>query len=196
MFEYDNSAEWRALFWMDRGFSVCLLGVRSKKPESEFIPPLSRECVRSGIPTNRTLGLHTGGSVIVLDIDVRKQWDGFVSIKNTMYAHRFAIDDHPTLTVRTPSSGMHLYYRLPEGFGRVGRSYRMLPGVDLLADDAVVVAPGETTESGRYEIVSASLEIAQAPEELMSLIDLYAHKGFRDYDEKEAQAHEFTHDLD
>jgi hypothetical protein len=42
---------------------------------------------------------------------------------------------------QTPSGGVHLYYRYPIGVDRIPSRSRVLPGIDIKADDAYVVIP-------------------------------------------------------
>ncbi len=84
-----------------------------------------------GIATGRISGLA------VLDIDPRN--DGFNSMP--------ALSLPDTLTARTGSGGLHLYYRLKHAL-RVRHAIR--PGIDLQADGAYVVAPPSMHRQGSY----------------------------------------------
>ncbi|HEY3477914.1 MAG TPA: bifunctional DNA primase/polymerase [Streptomyces sp.] len=62
-----------------------------------------------------------------------------------------------TLTVRTPSGGLHLYYRVPAGVVLRNTSGERGQGlgwkVDTRAWGGYVVGPGTVTDAGRYEFV-------------------------------------------
>ncbi|MEU0792866.1 bifunctional DNA primase/polymerase [Amycolatopsis sp. NPDC005961] len=62
-----------------------------------------------------------------------------------------------TLTVRTPSGGLHLYYRVPAGVVLRNTSGERGNGlgwkVDTRAWGGYVVGPGTVTDAGRYEFV-------------------------------------------
>lgn len=70
----------------------------------------------------------------------------------------------PSLTVRTPSGGWHVYFR-GQSANRVG----LLPGVDVRSTGGYVVAPGSVTAAGAYAVERA-LPVAEAPEWLVAAI--------------------------
>lgn len=69
-------------------------------------------------------------------------------------------DDAETLRVRTPSGGLHIWYRLPSGMKRYrsstgsSRKVALAWQVDVRAENGYVVAPGIHTASGSYEALS------------------------------------------
>ncbi|MEO3976767.1 bifunctional DNA primase/polymerase [Streptomyces sp. CAU 1734] len=69
----------------------------------------------------------------------------------------------PTLTVRTPSGGVHLWYeagsgpRFVQGAGRLGWQ------VDVRAGWSTAVAPGTVTAAGRYQLVGPRTVPARLP---------------------------------
>lgn len=65
-----------------------------------------------------------------------------------------------TYTVRTPSGGMHYYFRLPEGYRNTTKNLH--PLIDTRAGGGQVVAAGSITPSGAYELVDDS-EPAELP---------------------------------
>lgn len=89
----------------------------------------------AGISPN--VGIVTGNGLAVLDIDTnhggqRPSWAG------------------DTLTVRTPSGGLHLYYAVdrpvPNSVGRIA------PGVDVRGERGQVAAPPSVIRSDRYKV--------------------------------------------
>jgi Bifunctional DNA primase/polymerase, N-terminal len=78
-------------------------------------------------------------------------------------------EDSSTLRVRTPSGGLHIWYRV-----RGEQRYRSSAGssrkvalawqVDVRAESGYVVAPGVRTASGRYEALGSTREPAVLPE--------------------------------
>jgi hypothetical protein len=98
-----------------------------------------------------------GSGVFVLDVDVKGGTDGYAQLEAflTDYAT-------PTLTVRTPSGGVHLYFRHP-GF-HVGQ-HKPASALDIRGDGnpAYVVGPG----SPGYVIVEDA-PIADAPPSLLA----------------------------
>ncbi|WP_410593372.1 bifunctional DNA primase/polymerase [Amycolatopsis sp. lyj-23] len=71
-----------------------------------------------------------------------------------------------TLTVRTPSGGLHLYYRVPAGVALRNTSGERGQGlgwkVDTRAWGGYVVGPGTVTDAGRYAYVWDG-EVAELP---------------------------------
>ncbi|MDN3027299.1 bifunctional DNA primase/polymerase [Streptomyces sp. S.PB5] len=76
-------------------------------------------------------------------------------------------DDETTLRVRTPSGGLHVWYRAHEGHrwqcstGSGGRALAWQ--VDVRAHGGYIVAPGTVTEAGVYRAVGAVREPAPLP---------------------------------
>lgn len=59
-----------------------------------------------------------------------------------------------TYSVRTPSSGMHYYFRLPEGYRNTAKDLH--PLIDTRAAGGLVVAAGSITPIGAYELIDDS----------------------------------------
>ncbi|MFD8882177.1 bifunctional DNA primase/polymerase [Streptomyces erythrochromogenes] len=62
------------------------------------------------------------------------------------------LDTPATLTVRTPSGGIHLWYRAPDRSRYVQGAGRLGWQVDVRAGWSTAVAPGTVTAAGRYRI--------------------------------------------
>lgn len=94
------------------------------------------------------VGIPTGAAsrVVVVDIDVHGQVDGFVSINRVTYA---GLTEGWEMLVRTPSGGLHAVY--PSCPGAVQRSWQAArAGVDFRGDGGyVVVPPSHVMVSGR-----------------------------------------------
>lgn len=91
----------------------------------------------SSMPTSN-IGIATGSTyrLIVIDVDVKDDAPGMHSL-DELHAQVHLPD---TLTVKTWSDGLHLYYRLPERV-KVRSRVGILPGIDIRADGGYVVAP-------------------------------------------------------
>lgn len=77
----------------------------------------------------------------------------------------------PTVTVRTPSSGSHLYFRMPEGVELRNSQQLLAPRVDTRGHGGYVLAAGSVLPSGRYTPVSgAGGKIAELPAWLVPLL--------------------------
>jgi virulence-associated protein E/bifunctional DNA primase/polymerase-like protein len=109
--------------------------------------------VRYGLPTGPRNG------VWVLDVDRKPgQPDGLISLV-THAASREPLPD--TYTVRTPSGGLHLYFRWDDA-RPVGNPVGVLPGVDVRGDRGYVCAGGDY-------VVVLDAPLADAPEWLLEL---------------------------
>jgi hypothetical protein len=81
--------------------------------------------------------------VTVVDLDVKGGVNGIESLRGL-------IDDlPPTMVVRTPSGGMHLYFRtgseaVPSSVGKLG------PGIDIRGSGSNAISFGSTAETGMY----------------------------------------------
>ncbi|WP_443045400.1 bifunctional DNA primase/polymerase [Streptomyces sp. NBC_00342] len=77
--------------------------------------------------------------------------------------------DETTLRVRTPSGGLHIWYRNPDPATRYRSSTGSSPRtalawqVDVRSDNGYIVAPGVRTAAGGYVPVSAAREPAPLP---------------------------------
>jgi hypothetical protein len=86
----------------------------------------------------------TGDGLIVNDVDVKNGKDGL----NSLLELDLPLD---TLTVRTPSGGMHLYYKGPPVANSAGK---LGEGLDVRGYHGYVVAPGSIVGGGRYILAS------------------------------------------
>lgn len=96
------------------------------------------------------------GGETVIDLDVRKEKNGVESLKAWMESLGRKLPR--TFTVRTPSGGIHLYYRGALPVSKDG----FLTGVDVHSPKAHVAVPGSRTPSGRYQ-VEYDEEVAELP---------------------------------
>ena len=112
------------------------------------------------------IGIATGApGPDVLDIDVRQDGSGFAALNRVK---RAGLADGQQAIVRTPSTGMHLYYR---GTGQRNGSIRG-QHVDFRSKGGYVVAPPSSTPAGSYVVVqhrpdaAATLDFARVREVL------------------------------
>src|SRR5215207_11223378 len=115
------------------------------------------------------VGIVTGpvSGVLVLDVDGP---EGETEL--TKYGHP------ATPLARTPSGGMHLYFKHPEHHVRT--RIKVAPGLDVKASGGYVVAPPSVGENGRaYEWILSpeEAELTDPPEWLMSLLERKRPKG-------------------
>lgn len=160
-----------ALAWAARGFRVFPLAEGTKdKPlvshtrEATTDPAMIRAWWQdpvTGQSRNHNVGVSTTGMVVV-DIDVRS---GKPGLTNFMSLTGGLIGD--TLTVRSPSGGLHCYYSGPDSAGLQGQ-YGLGEGLDIRSHGNYVVGPGSytlpgpKTVEGRY-VVEVDAPVAAVP---------------------------------
>lgn len=162
------SAEMRAAAVRFHRSGLCPIPLkeRSKEPSlRELAPYLKRPATKKELASWSWpgVGVVTGpqSGILVLDVDGP---EGEAELKK--YGHP------PTPMVRTPSGGLHLYFKHPNIEARTG--IRVAPGLDIKAAGGYVAAPPSVGPSGRaYEwIVSPEeAEIADPPEWLLRLVE-------------------------
>src|SRR5829696_1938593 len=138
----------------------------SKHPALEELEPyLSRPATTEELRSWRWpgVGIVTGpvSGVLVLDVD---DAEGEAVLRK--YGHPV------TPMARTPSGGMHLYFKHPEHHVRT--RIKVAPGLDVKASGGYVVAPPSVGENGRpYEWILSpdDAELADPPEWLMWLLE-------------------------
>ena len=114
--------------------------------------------------------------VIVVDVDAHG-----VDGRKTMRAYEEENGELPqTLSVRTPTGGAHLYYRIPEGKPVPGNSVGGLPGVDVRGEGGYAVAPPSSISGiGSYRFLRGrepgEVDIAEADEDVMKLLVKLSH---------------------
>jgi len=116
-------------------------------------------------------GIQTGhfNGIVVVDLDVKPNGQ---PPKNGIAAFEALAAGRPipdTLSVITPSGGVHLYFRLPPDL-YVPKSLSVLgPGIDILGEGGYVVGPGSPHKNGGiYQEVPETL--ADLPDWLLALV--------------------------
>ena len=97
-------------------------------------------------------GIATGkpSGIVVIDVDVKNGKGGLASLELIK-----GLVPKDTYTVRTPSGGLHYYYRMTTA---VKSKNNFMDGIDVKADGGYVVAPGSEIDGKPYEcIVETSL---------------------------------------
>jgi len=118
-----------------------------------------------GLPN---VGIATGtvSKIIVIDIDVKT--GGLETLAFWKQAHG---ELPKTPTVRTPTGGLHIYFKYPEG-KEVGSRTGVAPGVDSRGNGGQIVAPPSIHMiGGKYEwIEPLTTPLAEIPEWLLDII--------------------------
>jgi len=117
----------------------------------------------SGAPTN--IGITTGkrSGIIVIDIDNKDGADGRLSVAD--FEAKSGSYLPPTVTARTQSGGVHLFFQYPPDMEHVKGAIGILPHVDIRADGDHVVSYPSVGEKGPYlwEIAPWDGKIAVLP---------------------------------
>ncbi|MFE3932000.1 bifunctional DNA primase/polymerase [Streptomyces albogriseolus] len=114
-------------------------------------------------------------------VDLRGLANGFhtIGVLAALRGRTSPADDDTTLRVRTPSGGLHVWYRARPGHrwqcstGSGGRALAWQ--VDVRAHGGYIVAPGTVTEAGTYECVGAVREPAVLPGWLAQELERTGH---------------------
>ncbi len=116
------------------------------------------------------IGIHCEG-LLVIDVDAKK--GGLET-----YDQLDELMDLPVTRMhRTPTGGLHMLYRLPEGHPGVPNSVETLgKGLDIRSTGGYIVAPGSTVEAGEYTVGFPG-DIALAPAWLVERLGRVAPKA-------------------
>lgn len=157
----------RALAYIGSGWAVFPLIPNSKRPltQNGF-----KDASKSADAVTRwwtqhpmaNIGIATGApsGLVVVDIDVKNGAKGMESLDSLSGMT-------PTLTVQTPSGGLHFYYVAP---GPTRCRTGILPGIDIKADGGYVVAPGSQLDGNPYEWLDAEAHLVALPETIITLM--------------------------
>jgi Bifunctional DNA primase/polymerase, N-terminal len=113
--------------------------------------------------------------LIGVDLDVKNGQDGIAALGALAADHEFTVP--ATVTVTTPSGGLHLWFSgpadvaVPNSVGRPDGG-GLAPGVDVRGSGGYLVGPGSRTVSGRYlfESTAPGLPAAAIPSKLLELM--------------------------
>jgi len=156
--------------YAEHGFPVLPVRRNSKIPAIENWP----ESATTDLQTvsawwlddpNYNIGSLTGwpSGNVVLDLDPSEE----ISIADILSDLDVELGD--TLTTRTPSGGLHLYYKLPDGLD-VPRRIKIRPGLDVIAARSQVLMPPSSIDGVKYEWHTEK-DIQPLPDGLLSLIE-------------------------
>lgn len=120
--------------------------------------------VRQHVKSGGNYGILTGkiNNVAVIDIDNHHGVDGSVNLES--FCEMYDIDLPDTLSVETPSGGVHLYFELPSEFDETQfiQNHPQLEGVDFQTHGRFVVGWGSKIDGNEYKKLN-NLEPAQLP---------------------------------
>lgn len=99
-----------------------------------------------GICTNRYL---EDKALVVIDVDLKHDKNGYAVLKALRSKGDRLVE---TLSVKTPSGGVHLYYSVDREKNIRSGANVLGKGVDIRADGGFVVAPGSTVNGRKYTV--------------------------------------------
>jgi KaiC/GvpD/RAD55 family RecA-like ATPase len=114
---------------------------------------------------NANVGIATGKGLMVIDLDRKDGKDGLRALENLDF-----IGDIPyhSMTVETPSGGLHLYVRVPDDQSISISAGKIAEGVDIRCEGGLVAAPGSTVDGKPYRQINGS-DILDCPAWLVSV---------------------------
>ena len=101
------------------------------------------------------LGVPTGkvNNITVVDLDFYSKDDEVFNLEDSTFIKTFGynyIEDFDTFTVKTPSGGIHLYFKYDEDIGQTANKEHQ---VDTRNNGGYVVSPNSIVKGNKYEII-------------------------------------------
>lgn len=166
-----------ALSLAQRGFRLFPQD-RNKRPllkgwpeEASSDPERIRDWARQHPTGNFAVATGKRSGILVLDVDVKGGQDGLKELEEL----ELFVNFEPTYTVRTPSGGLHRYFRYPATAEKVlSRPLQGHPGLEIKADGGCITLPGSFYKDGREYVLVEDRELAECPAALLSLIQASA----------------------
>lgn len=166
-----------AIAFLKRGVKIFPLPLGEKRPNNSF-PELATDdpskialLWRDPITGSRDLNIGVlcgsgGNGIIIVDIDTKHD----AKFKHSALANWLAIGGHiETLTVKTASGGLQLYFRLPAGM-TFANMQGLVPCVDIRCENGYGIAPGSFAMTGGAYELYRDLPIAELPEAILGLL--------------------------
>ncbi|WP_310713412.1 bifunctional DNA primase/polymerase [Streptomyces lydicus] len=117
--------------------------------------------------------------LIGLDLDTKNGADGLIALRFLAEDHGFPIP--PTVIVRTPSGGCHLWLTGPPDPPVPNSAGRLAPGIDVRGAGGYLVGPGSLTTHGRYVLApGCASHPAPVPADLLTLLTSPPPSAHRD----------------
>lgn len=174
-----------ALWFAKQGFYVHPLQPMSKRPilngwrdMATTDPDVIIRWWKEYPDANPAINIRPEQNILVVDVDTKNGGDKTFGLLNEL------VTFPPTLTVRTPSGGLHLYYKYPSSRVRAKDLLGKLgPGIDVLINRSVVVPYAERIDGEytfgawdqkrreAYEDKDGARDVAHAPGWLVDLLN-------------------------
>lgn len=155
-----------ALHYTKEGFALVPISPGAKTPIIKSWTKMSFQSYADierwwGAKTLNNMGIRTGAAsrrTIVIDIDVAT--GGFASLEIIESTHGELPD---TVRVQTPTGGMHIYLRVPDGMAIPRNSAgKLAPGIDIRGEGGQVLAPPSRRQQGEYLVYDSEDDFIMA----------------------------------
>lgn len=157
-----------ALQYARKGMKIIPIAKNGKIP---ILPDWVNKCssdpdtIRNWFEGNElNVGIVTGkkSNILVIDIDI-KNGDGRMSMAD--FEAKTGSYLPPTVTAKTPSGGIHLFFKYPSEVSNIKGKIGILPNVDIRADGNQVVVYPSKGDKGNYTWIHSPWEhnLAQLP---------------------------------
>lgn len=126
--------------------------------------------IQKWIEDGGNVGILTGSAsgIAVIDIDNHNGVDGLGNLKD--FLDTYDIELPKTKVVKTPSGGLHYYFKLDEQYNDTQfiQNHKQLEGVDFQTHGRYVVVPPSKIDGNYYEVVR-DVELAELPEKWLDM---------------------------
>ena len=130
----------------------------------------SEELIKKWIEEGGNVGTLTGSAsgIAVIDIDNHNGVDGLGNLKEFLDTYDITLPK--TKVVKTPSGGLHYYFKLDEKYNETQfiQNHPQLEGVDFQTHGRYVVSPPSQIDGNYYEVVR-DVELAELPEKWLEM---------------------------
>lgn len=158
-------------FLLEKGFRIFPVQPNSKEPTLKgwqthaTNDPDSVESLFDNYPL-ANVGIATGDGLLVVDVDTKRGKSGLASLDAVQSEHGPLPD---TLKARTPTGGIHLYFRYDHHAFELGNRANIRDGLDARGRGGYVLAPPSTISGAPYHWTN-NTPIADAPPWLIALV--------------------------
>lgn len=130
----------------------------------------SEEVIQQWIREGGNVGTLTGSAsgIAVIDIDNHNGVDGLGNLKN--FLEMYDIELPITNVVKTPSGGLHYYFKLDEKYNDTQfiQNHPQLQGVDFQTHGRYVVAPPSKIDGKSYKVIR-SVQWGELPDKWLEM---------------------------
>lgn len=127
--------------------------------------------IQSWVQEGGNVGTLTGSAsgIAVIDIDNHNGVDGLGNLKEFLDTYDITLPK--TQVIRTPSGGLHYYFKLDEKYNETQfiQNHSQLEGVDFQTHGRYVVAPPSQINGKYYEVVRDVEELPELPEKWLEM---------------------------